>query len=447
MTSAPTTNIPVAIPAGAQRGAPGPQQPRTIAGSLPAARTVANRLLHGTPGRMRLFGLLGVIAAVALGAISANALLASQAAVERAANNIAQVVRVQSMHVDLLRADAVATNAFLVGGLEAAASRQSYDDARSRVAAGLAEAAAAQPADAKALGALSQQVQTYAALVEQARANNRLGLPVGAQYLTQASAGLRSDAIPIVEAIVSANEQRARDEFDRSNSSLQLLVGVVALAGLAAIAIWLARRTHRYVNPSLTGAVVVLIVALFVTASVVGSLAGATRDVANGDYQTAVKLAGVTTAANDARANESLTLIRRGSGDAFEKSWQQDGGSVDAGIAELTSRNVADAGTLDQLWKSYSATHKQVRSLDDGGKWDDAVKLSTSTASDGAAGTFQAFDTAASQARDQASTSAVDTLRGLGGTAGFYALGIAVVALLAAWLIVRGIGQRIEDYR
>ena len=447
MTSAPTTNIPVAIPAGATRGASGPLPPRTIAGSLPAARTVANRLLHGTPGRMRLLGLLGVIAAVALGAISANALLASQAAVERAANNTAQVVRAQSMHVDLLRADAVATNAFLRGGVEPTTSRQAYDDAMARVATGIAEAAAAQPADGKALGALSQQVQTYAALVEQARANNRLGLPVGAQYLTQASAGLRSNAIPIVEEIVKANEGRARDEFSRSNSSLQLLVGVVALIGLGAIAVWLARRTHRYVNPSLTGAVVVLIVALFVTASVVGSLAGATRDVANGDYQTAVKLAGVTTAANDARANESLTLIRRGSGGDFEKSWQKDGGAVTQGIEELEDRNVADASRLDQLWKAYSDTHERVRTLDDGGKWDDAVKLSTSTAADGAAGAFGEFDAAASQARDEASTSAVDTLRGLGGSAGFYALGVAVVALLASWLIVRGIGQRIEDYR
>src|SRR6476661_5237107 len=120
--SARTTNIPVAIPAGPASGAPG-AQPRTIAGSLsggiPGARSLASRLLHGTPGRMRLFGLLG--------AISANALLASQAAVERAANNTEQVVRVQSIHVDLLRADAVATNAFLVGGLESPDSRLKYE--------------------------------------------------------------------------------------------------------------------------------------------------------------------------------------------------------------------------------------------------------------------------------------------------------------------------------
>ena len=220
--SAPTTNIPVAIPAGAPSGPPAAPagQPRTIAGSIPAARTIASRLLHGTPGRMRLYGLLGVIAAVLLGAVSANALLASQAAVERAANNTEQVVRVQSIHVDLLRADSVATYAFLVGGLESADSRKKYEDAMGRVATGLSQAAAAQPADGRALGELSKKVQTYAALVEQARANNRLGLPVGAQYLTQASAGLRADAVPIVTQVVKANDRYEVDILDGGDKKL-----------------------------------------------------------------------------------------------------------------------------------------------------------------------------------------------------------------------------------
>ncbi|GGM94975.1 hypothetical protein GCM10009721_21580 [Terrabacter tumescens] len=443
--SAPTTNIPVAIPAGASSGAPGTQPPRTIAGSLsggvPGARGIAGRLLHGTPGRMRLFGLLGVIAAVLLGAVSANALLASQAAVERAANNTAQVVRAQSIHVDLLRADAVATNAFLVGGLESAESRARYEAAMSRVASGIATAAAAQPADGKALGVLAERVQTYAALVEQARSNNRLGLPVGAQYLTQASAGLRADAIPIVTQVVKANEDRSSKEFDRSNSSLQLLVGVLSLIGLVALAVWLAKRTHRYLNPSLTGAIALLLVALFVTATTITGIGRATRDVAQGDFQSAVTLANITTAANDARANESLTLIKRGSGAANETSWKTDKTDVDTDLDRLKD------ATLISLWGDYVASHQKVRSLDDGGRWDDAVKLSTSTATDGAAKTFGDFDVAVTKARDDAGKTTVTNLQGQGGSAPLLAVVVGLVALAASWLVVRGIGQRIEEYR
>ncbi|GAA2490855.1 hypothetical protein [Terrabacter carboxydivorans] len=444
--SAPTTNIPVAIPAGGSSGTPAAQQPRTIAGSLsggvPGARGIAGRLLHGTPGRMRLFGLLGVIAAVLLGAVSANALLASQAAVERAANNTAQVVRAQSIHVDLLRADAVATNAFLVGGLESPDSRARYEGAMARVASGIARAAAAQPADGTALGALSERVQTYAALVEQARSNNRLGLPVGAQYLTQASAGLRADAIPIVVQVVKANEQRSQKEFDRSNSSLQLLVGVVSLIGLVAIAVWLARRTHRYLNASLTGAIALLLVALFVTATTITGIGTATRDVARGDFQSAVTLADITTAANDARANESLTLIKRGSGQANETSWKTDKSAVDTDLARLES-----SARLTSLWGAYVDAHVKVRQLDDGGRWDEAVKLSTSGASAGAAKTFDDFDVAVTQARDDAAKATVTSLNGLGGSAPLIAVVVALAALVASWLITRGIGQRIEEYR
>jgi len=429
--SAPTTNIPVAIPAGGSSRAPAGQQPRTIAGSLsggvPGARGIADRLLHGTPGRMRLFGLLGVIAAVLLGAVSANALLASQAAVERAANNTAQVVRAQSIHVDLLRADAVATNAFLVGGLESPESRARYEGAMGRVASGIAVAAAAQPADGKALGVLAQRVQTYAALVEQARSNNRLGLPVGAQYLTQASAGLRADAIPIVTQIVKANEDRSQKEFDRSNSSLQLLVGVVSLIGLVALAVWLAKRTHRYLNLSLTGAIALLLVALFVTATTITGIGRATRNVAQGDFQSAVTLANATTGANDARANE--------------KSWKNDQATVETDLGRLSDTS------LSALWNDYVASHQKVRSLDDGGRWDDAVKLSTSTAADGAARTFGDFDVAVTQARDDAAKTTVSSLEGLGGSAPLIAVIVALAALVASWLVVRGIGQRIEEYR
>lgn len=442
--SAPTTNIPVAVPAGAASGTSGaqPGQPRTIAGSLPSARSLASRLLHGTPGRMRLFGLLGVLAAVLLGAISANALLASQAAVERAANNTEQVVRVQSIHVDLLRADAVATNAFLVGGLESADSRLRYEQALSRVATSLAKAAAAQPADGNALGALSVKVQAYAALVEQARSNNRLGLPVGAQYLTQASAGLRSDAIPIVAQIVKANEDRSRKEFDRSNSSVQLLVGVVSIIGLLALAVWLARRTHRYLNRSLSGAIALLLVALFVAATQISGIGTATADVSRGSFQQAVSLANVTTAANDARSNESLTLIRRGSGASNEASWKADRDAVENGLD-----GIRDGAELRGLWAAYGVAHEQVRRLDDGGRWDDAVKASTNTTAAGAAGTFDEFDQRVAQARDTAAKATVSTLQGLGGSAPLYAVLVALAALVASWLVVRGVGQRIEEYR
>ena len=434
MTSAPPTGPPpVALPPTAQRPA----------GRLPSARgDFVRQLLHGTPGRMRLLAAAAVLAALGIGAVSTNALLASRAAVERAANNTAQVIRVESIHVDLLRADALATNAFLVGGLEPADQRARYDAALSRATTGIAEAAAAQPDDGRALGGLADDVRTYAGLVEQARANNRLGLPVGAQYLRQASAGLRSDAIPLVQALTAANEGRARAEFARADSRLQLLVGVAAILVLVGVGVWLARRTHRYLNAPLTGAVILLAAALLVAVSAVGGIGQATGAVARGDYATAVALADVSTAANDARANESLTLIARGSGAAFEKAWALDGVAVRAKLGE-----VGASRSLTALWQGYTATHEKVRRLDDGGKWDEAVALATTTKATGAGPLFEGFDRQVASERDEASAAAIERLDGLGGTAPLYAVLLSLAALLAAWLVVRGIGRRIEEYR
>ena len=75
------------------------------------------------------------------------------------------------------------------------------------------------------------------------------------------------------------------------------------------------------------------------------------------------------------------------------------------------------------------------------------MALSTSTGADGAATAFADFDTAATAQRDAASKSAGEDLAGLGGSAPFYAAALAIAALVAAWLVVRGFGQRIEEYR
>lgn len=431
--------VPAGPPGSGVTGSPSGGPPGPAATPTSRRRALARSLLHGTPGRMRVLAAVAVLAALAIGAVSANALLGSRAAAERAANNTAQVVRVQSIHVDLLRADALATNAFLVGGLESAEQRSRYDEAISAATTGIAAAAAAQPADGRALGALADEVRWYAALVEQARANNRLGLPVGAQYLRQASAGLRSDAIPIVQAVTTANEGRAEAEFGRADSTLQLFLGIAAILVLFGVALWLARRTHRYLNGPLTGAIVLLLVALVVAAATIGQIGQTAAAVASGDYARTAALADVGTAANDARANESLTLIARGSGAAFEEAWVANDKTVKA---RLSDARAPFAGQ----WSAYASVHQQIRELDNGGSWEQAVALAT-TAEAGSGPRFEAFDTAVADARDEASAAAVERLSGLGALAPFYAVAIGAAALVASWLIVRGIGRRIEEYR
>ena len=326
---------------------------------------------------MRVLAFVAAVVAAAFGLVGAMSLWSSAGALERADHNTAQVVRIQGINADLVRADADATSSFLVGGIEDPAQRADYDASLDRVATGIADAADAQPADSEALGALNAKVQDYAATIEEARAYNRQGQPVGAQYLSGASATLRSDILPIVKTLVDANKARADAEFDASSRLLTLiLVGLGALAVLVLVMVWLARRTHRYLNPSMFVGSLVVVLALgigLVTLAWVGSQVQAVR---SSSFAYTVKLADARTAAYNAKSNESLTLIARGSGQAYENQWKTQSDSLLSSLAALDSTTQS---RLKSEWDAYKAKHVDIRTADDGGDWDGAVKLALTT--------------------------------------------------------------------
>ena len=180
----------------------------------PGVRGLVAAWFEGTPGRMRAFLVLAAAVSVVFGLAAAQGFRQSDGALDRAKANAAQVVRIQAIHTNLVSANADATNAFLVGGLEPPDQRQHYVDSMASAARLISEAASAQPADQKALGELNTTLVTYEGLIEQARANNRQGLPIGSQYLRDANAVLQNDSLPLVNALVDANEKRVDTEFD-----------------------------------------------------------------------------------------------------------------------------------------------------------------------------------------------------------------------------------------
>lgn len=401
-----------------------------------------------TPGRMRLVTAVLVVAGLLVGLLAAQSFWSVDRALVRAGENAAQLVRLQEVQTRLVSADAGATNAFLVGGLEPADQRQDYDDAMAGAAEQLAYAARAQPADGEALAALNGVVQDYAATIQAARANNRQGLPVGSQYQRNASAALRADALPLLEALGAANEARAEAEFGVARRDwLGLVTGcVVGLGALAAASVWLARRTHRYVNVPVAGSAVVVLLVLAAGALVLGSVAGAVGAVRAGSYAAARAVSDARIAAFDAKSNESLTLIARGSGAAFEEAWVDSADTTAARLADATGISASSAD-LEPAWNAYADLHRQIRALDDGGEWEAAVAAATSRADGSANAAFAAFDDASGERLARASEATSGELRSarsglvLGGWLCLLAGGLA--AVLAWW----GLRQRIEEYR
>jgi hypothetical protein len=402
----------------------------------------------GTPGRLRALLVLTVAFTVVFGICAAQGFREADGSLNRAEANTAQLVRIQSIHTNLVSANADATNAFLRGGLEPPAQRQHFTDSLNTASRLIAEAAKAQPADSEALGALNSTLLTYQGLIEQARANNRQGLPVGAQYLKDASAGLRTDALPLLTALVTANEQRLDQEFGGTGRGSAWLgwAGALTLLVIAGVMVWLARRTHRYLNLPLLAAGLVVAFTTVVGGGMLSNAASAADDVRDSSYAGTLALSRARIAAYDAKSNESLTLIARGSGAAFEKAWSTSAATAKNELVGAEFHGIGSEG-LGELWGSYEETHRRIRTTDDNGDWGQAVELTIGTGGASSNAVFAKFDDASAGSLDQTSATAQSDLRDAGGSLpamAWLGLPLGLVAALLAWW---GFSQRLEEYR
>lgn len=438
--TAPTTGLvaPPTAPGGPGGGTAAP---------TPAARFSAG--LATTPGRLALATTVAVAACLLLAVTGFLAGNGQAAALHDAQRDAAQLVGTQELRNDLVSADATATNAFLVGGLEPA-------EARARYEASLSEAAEAVPAlaatargegEAADLATVSDSVQRYAGLVESARANNRQGFPVGAAYLDQASAALRDEVLPTLDEVaVSTSERVDSDMTSVSLAQALLLFVLLALVALAVVQLWLARRTHRVLNTGLAAASVALLVGGLVAAAAVLGGNGVARSVASGPYAATVATSQALSLATDAKSMESFTLIKRGSGGDFEESYQASLTEAKdlLGDAETATDTGSDPLALLEEW---DARHAEIRALDDGGDWDGAVEAATTTAEGSAGAAFAAFSDAAHADVETTSSDAVDRLGSAATTAQIAAWVALVLGVAGAVAAAAGMNVRLKEYR
>ncbi len=414
--------------------------PPDSAAPSPAAKAAESTM--STPQRLRLLSLGVVVVGLVIGVIGALIFTYLAVSLSRARADTAQLIRVQKIQSNLLSADATATNAFLVGGLEPPAQRAAYDQAMSSTSSLIAEAAQAQPADGTALAALNQQVLSYAGMIEQARANNRQGLPIGAQYLRNASAQLRSDALPILNNLVSANAARATDEMKAGAGYIVLVIALLGLGGVIAAQVWLARRFKRKINVGMLASSIVLLVLVIGSLIVVLQLRSSLKEISSGSLAAVNTAADARINANDAKSNESLTLIARGSGQAFETAWKSSADSVAENLGRLT-----DKPELVGQWQAYTDVHTQIRALDDEGQWDKAVAKATGSANDSSNTVFGAFDSNLAGYLDGVSQQASNSLANEQPVMVVAAVLILHGGLAAALLGRRGVAERLREYR
>jgi hypothetical protein len=250
-------------------------------------------------------------------------------------------------------------------------------------------------------------------------------------------------------------EQNAATDFPWLAAALVL----VLLAALIVTQIHLTRRTNRLVNVGLlvaTGSVVVAVlwgsVAMIVQSALVS---GGQSD---GTHQVDV-LVRARIAALQGRADETLTLVARGDGAAYEQDFADLarqlagpdknngllGEAKDLAAGQGSAKDVDDAAKNAAAWLT---AHAQVRKLDDSGQYQEAVDLAIDASKPaGAAASFQRLDENLVRAINVDRQRFLDDTRNADRALTALAPGLAALAVLAAGGAAIGIRERLREYR
>ena len=300
-----------------------------------------------TPARLGLLLALLILLSLAWGALAA--LTADQhasAAADVVAVSEPLSLDAEQIYTSLSDADATAASAFLAGGLEPAAARQRFQAditeaaikieaasalvgasaARTQLPGHLAEVtSAANTAIGDDLAILSGQLPAYTDEVGTARADNRLGLPLGAAYLREASTLLRETLLPAASDIYTRESAQLTSASAQATGLPLLVIAVLAGLGIGFVfyrsSRWLSRHTHRMVNYGLLLAALAGLVSLVWLA---GSFVIGRGDLLHAQQQgsaPAQAYARAEVAALQAHADESLSLIDNTGDDSYQKDY------------------------------------------------------------------------------------------------------------------------------
>ena len=426
-----------------------------------------------TPARLRLLLALLILLSLAWGVLAA--LTADQhasAAADVVAVSEPLSLDAEQIYTSLSDADATAANAFLAGGLEPAKARQRYQaditQAAIRIEAASAlvgssaartqlpghltkQASAAGTAVGDDLAILSGQLPAYTDEVGTARADNRLGLPLGAAYLREASGLLRGTLLPAASDIY-IRESTLLTSASAQATGLPLIV-IAAIAGLGLGYVlfrssrWLSRHTHRVVNYGLLLAALAGLVSLvwLVAAFVLGR-----SDLLHAQQQgsaPAQAFARAEVAALQAHADESLTLIDNGGDDSYQKDYVAQQKILGPGPGTLLAAVQAAGGPGSDVAaqaRAWYKAHAALRAKDDSGSHAAAVQ---SALNGDAATSFAQLSTTLSQGiNDHQAVFAASARSGRDAFTGL-AVGMIVASLVMVGGCAWGLSRRLAEYR
>ncbi len=408
-----------------------------------------------TPGRILAIGIILAALGVASAFATANTIDHRQHTLTTVLNHTEPLAHAAGrLYTTLSVADAAAATAFIAQA-EPQAVRQRYEQAITDAAVAVTRASSGLTDEplVQLLGRINAQLATYSGLIEIARTNNRAGNPVGSSYLSEASALMQHTILPDAQRLYEATSARVDTETTASTrvpAPVILVVAVTVLFGAFAHR-WLARRTRRRINPGLVaGGLAIAVMVVWVGTVLVISTTGSrtAKDTAAESLKTITSLA-IT--AQQARADETLSLIRRGDEEARKQTFYQRIEAMQQQLTEYLSRadavdraDLADAGQLLARWRQ---ANDRINSYIAVGNYHAATEVALGGGEDDSTPAFDRLDSALDKAmqhsRNQLRTDILNARRVLS----VAPVGGAVLSVGAALAVMLGLWPRLNEYK
>ncbi|WP_299557080.1 protein kinase G-activating protein GlnX [uncultured Mycolicibacterium sp.] len=358
------------------------------------------------------------------------------------------------LYTTLSVADAAAATGFIAGS-EPREVRQRYEQAITDAAVALTRASSGLTDEplVQLLGRINAELAVYTGLVETARTNNRAGNPVGSSYLSEASSLMQSQILPDAERLYEALSAQVDAETTASTripAPVILVVAATVLFGLFANR-WLARRTRRRINIGfVAGGLAVAIMVVWVGTA----LALSTADSRRAKETAAESLKTVTTmaiTAQQARADETLALIRRGDENLRKQSYYRRIETMQQQLREyLNHKDSIDKSDLrdaEQLLARWRAADDRINAYIAVGNYQAATRVALGTGDDDSTPAFDKLDAALARAIEKTRVALrndiADARRVLSGAT----VGAAALSIAAAVAVALGLWPRLSEYR
>jgi hypothetical protein len=358
------------------------------------------------------------------------------------------------LYTTLSIADAAAATAFIAQA-EPRGVRLRYEQAITDASVAVTRASSGltdQPL-VELLGRINAELAVYTGLIEVARTNNREGNPVGSSYLSEASGLMQSTILPDAQALYKATSDRVDAETTASTqipAPVILVVSATVVFGVFSHR-WLARRTRRRINPGLiVGALGILVMMVWVgTALAISTNASISAKKTAADSLKIVTNVEIT--AQQARADETLSLIRRGDEEIRKQSFYQRLDAMHDQIDRYLARaDAVDKGELqgaDQLLVRWRQANDRINSYIAVGNYRAATEVALGSAENDSTPAFDKLDESLVKVMDQSRTHLrSDVLNARNGLSGAQ-LGGVVLSLGAAIAVALGLWPRLKEYR